>query len=698
MTEISVSGYTIHLAIIFVALSTIIYFINFLKNKNFNYGRNFYYFSLFSITLSFFLLGYHFLTRDFRLSYVTSYSSSDLSILYTISAIWAGQEGSFLLWAFLSLLLGIFLIKYLKEDENLGMLIYNLQILGLLYLLLRQSPFVLLKNVPTDGKGLNPLLLNPWMAIHPPFMFLGYASFGIPFTFAILLALKKSFNEYYSKAYKWIIFSWVSMGAGIILGGFWAYETLGWGGYWGWDPVENASLIPWLLMTALIHGMILQKKYNTFYKSNFLLATFSFIFVLYGTFLTRSGVLQDFSVHSFVDLGITGALLIFLLFFLILSLGIFFFTLKHFPKSEPIDSFTSKKSIIIYGILLLIFSAFFVTLGTSSPIITKIFTEPSKVSNNFYINSHIPIAILLLLFLGIYPLIKNFKSNILILSIISGFLFSFISFLFGVKNPFHLIIVFLSFFSIILQYINYKFKNVFFLHLGAILFILGSLYSTGYDKQEKFKLIKGEVQKYKQYDLKFTDFIFPQNEKSYGEIEIKKGNRKYISKPKLWFNEKTNQIVANPDIHKRFFNDIYLSIEQYNPEKNEDISFQKNETKNIYGYNFIFKGFQISGMHSQGGSFEVNALFDLEKDGEKREIPLTFSLGQRQREVKLDDNIYISIEKIDATAGAVLVNLRKIDEKPFIIVSFMQIPLINLVWLSSILILFFGTVLLFRKP
>ncbi len=697
MSNITISGYTIHLAIVFTAISTIIYFINFLKNKNFIFARNFYYFSLFSISLSFLFLGYHFLTRDFRLSYVASYSSSDLSTLYTISAIWAGQEGSFLLWAFLSLLLGIFLIKYLKEEENLGMLIYNLQILGLLYLLLRQSPFVLLENVPIDGKGLNPLLLNPWMAIHPPFMFLGYAAFGIPFTFALLLALKKSFKDFYSKTYKWVIFSWVSMGAGIILGGFWAYETLGWGGYWGWDPVENASLIPWLLMTALIHGMVLQRKYNTFYKSNFLLATFSFIFVLYGTFLTRSGVLQDFSVHSFVDLGITGVLLIFLLFFLILSLVIFFLALKNFPKSEPIDSFASKKSMIIYGILLLIFSAFFVTLGTSSPIITKIFTEPSKVSNNFYINTHLPIAILLLLFLGLYPLIKNFKYNNLILAIFSGIILTIISFIFGVKNPLHLIIVFLSFFSILIQYLNHKLKNVFFLHSGAILFILGSLYSTGYDKQEKFKLIKSEIQKYNQYELKFADFVFPQEGKSYGEIEIRNNNKIYISKPKLWFNEKTNQIVANPDIKKRFFDDIYLSIEQYNPEKIEDISFKKNESKNVYGYNILFKGFQISGMHSTGGSFEVNALFDIEKDEEKKELILTFSLGQNKREENLDNNIYLSIERIDATTGTVLLNLRKIDEKPYIIISFMQIPLINLVWLSSILILLFGTVLLFKK-
>lgn len=702
MNNISISGYTIPLAIFSISISIIFYFLNYIKKKNYDIARLSYYFSFFLITLSFIFLAYHFFTRDFRLSYVTAYSSSDLSFLYTISAIWAGQEGSFLLWVFLSLFLGLFLIKNLNEYENLGMFIYNLQIFALLFLLLKQSPFTLLQNIPLDGNGLNPLLLNPWMAIHPPFMFLGYSAFAIPFTFALLLAIKKSFKDFYERTYKWVIFSWVTMAIGIILGGFWAYETLGWGGFWGWDPVENASLIPWLIMTALIHSLILQKKYKTFFKINFLLSIFSFIFVLYGTFLTRSGVLQDFSVHSFIELGITGILLFILFFFLLLSLIIFFFTIKNFPKSEPIDSFFSKKSFIIYGIIVLLFLAFFVTLGTSSPIITKIYSQPSKVSNNFYINTSIPLVILLLLFFGIYPLFKNFRKYYLIISLIAGILFSTIFIIWGIKNALHILIIFLSIFSIFMQYFNYKFKNVFFLHSGIILFIFGSLFSTGYDEQKKLKLFQGEIVEYKNYSFIFKDFIFPENGKSYLELELQKKGKKFIAKPKLWFNEKTQQIVSNPDIKIYLFSDLYISAEQFNPKKDEIISFKKNEEKEVGKIKLLFKGFQINGEHSMGGGFEVISVFEMKKDGEIKEILPKFTLaqnGMQKNELLLDDenNIKISIDKLDASSGTVFLKIINEQNKPYVIISVMFVPLISLVWLSSILVILFGTIVFFKR-
>lgn len=701
MNNISISGYTIPLAIFSISISIIFYFLNYIKKKNYNIARLSYYFSFFLILLSFIFLAYHFLTRDFRLSYVTAYSSFDLSFLYTLSAIWAGQEGSFLLWAFLSLLLGLFLIKNLSEEENLGMFIYNLQIFALLFLLLKQSPFTLLQNVPLDGNGLNPLLLNPWMAVHPPFMFLGYAAFGIPFTFALLLAIKKNFKDFFKMAYKWTIFSWVAMGTGIILGGFWAYETLGWGGFWGWDPVENASLVPWLLMTGLIHGIILQNKYSTFYKSNFLLSLFSFVFVLYGTFLTRSGVLQDFSVHSFVDLGITGILLFVLLFFLFIGLLIFFLNIKNFPKSAPIESFLSKKAFIVYGIILIIFSAFFVALGTSSPIITKIFGQPSKVSNNFYINTHIPLVFILLIFLGTYPLMKNFKKNNFIFSLMGGIILSIISFLFGVKNIIHILIIFLAYFSILEQYFHFKFKNVFFLHSGIILFIIGALFSTGYDEQNKFKLFQGEIVNYKNYGFAFKNFIFPENGKSYTELEIQKKESKFIAKPKLWFNEKTQQIIANPDIKNSIFSDLYISTEQYNPQTYEILSFHKNEEKEIYGYKLLFKGFQMSSEHSKGGIFEVISVFELKKGEQIKEIFPKFSLRKSEKENELfldeENKIKISIDKLDATSGTVFLKIANEQSKPYIILSVMFIPLINLVWLSSILIILFGTIVFIKK-
>ena len=160
--------------------------------------------------------------------------------------------------------------------------------------------------MPSDGQGLNPLLQNPWMTIHPPIMFLGYAATAVPFAFAMAALWERRYDEWTKASMPWALVTVVTLGCAILLGGYWAYVTLGWGGYWGWDPVENSSLVPWLASAALVHGMLLQRARGRFRKLNFSLAILAYVLVVYATFLTRSGVLADFSVHSFVDLGITG--------------------------------------------------------------------------------------------------------------------------------------------------------------------------------------------------------------------------------------------------------------------------------------------------------------------------------------------------------------------------------------------------------
>ncbi len=699
----ALSGYTIHLSIFFILLSTIFYFLNLVKKKQSNLGRDFYYFSTLLILISFLLLSYHFLSRDFKLAYVNAYSSRDLSLLYTISALWAGQEGKGLLWALLSLILGLFLMKNLKENENLGMFLYNLQIISLLILLFFQSPFKLLPQTPMDGNGLNPLLINPWMAIHPPFMFLGYAAYGIPFVWALILALNGSSKDFYIRSYKWVIFSWVTMGIGIILGGFWAYETLGWGGFWGWDPVENASLIPWLLMTALIHGLVLQRKYKIFYKSNFILSVLSFFFILYGTFLTRSGILQDFSVHSFVDLGIKGLLIFIMLFFLLLGVFVFIFKFKTFPKGEKIEFFFTKSSLLFYSVLILIISSFFVFLGTSSPILTGIFGKPAKVGNDFYINTNLPVALIILLLLSFYTFFKELKKKTIFLAFIIAFHFAAISFLLSVKNPIHILLIFFAIFSIILQYHNYKFKKVFFIHSGVVIFLLGSLYSTGYDKNYKLKLNQGEPIKIENLTFKFLDFKFPPKGKSYAEIEITKGKKSFIAKPKLWQNQKMNQLVANPDIKVKPFYDLYLALEQYNPQPSEEIvEFEKGEKKEIEGFEIKFNGFQFKGEHQREMGFEVACLFEVKKGERVWNFSPIFSLSERglnKFEEIIDEGGKIkgTIERIDATTKKVFLKIRKTEIKPYVILSVMKIPFIILDWLSSILIIVTGILLHFKK-
>jgi cytochrome c-type biogenesis protein CcmF len=181
--------------------------------------------------------------------------------------------------------------------------------------------------------GMNPLLMDPWMVVHPPILFLGYASATIPFGYAVAALLKNDYRNWLGLSYRWVLFSMATLGVGIFLGGYWAYKVLGWGGYWGWDPVENSSLIPWLVVVALMHGMIIQKRRGALVRTNIFLSMLYFILVFYSTFLTRSGVLSNFSVHSFGAEGISGYIIYFILFYVIVSAYLFITRLRKIPAT-----------------------------------------------------------------------------------------------------------------------------------------------------------------------------------------------------------------------------------------------------------------------------------------------------------------------------------------------------------------------------
>ncbi|HRT67167.1 MAG TPA: cytochrome c biogenesis protein CcsA, partial [Bacteroidota bacterium] len=279
------------------------------------------------------------LNHNYALTYIWEYSNNQLNTFLLISSFFSGQEGSILLWGTLISIFGLivrgYARKYGYEEYVLGFI--SLVIVFITLLLVFKSPFEYIwetfanQNIPTgfrpqNGRGLNPILQNYWNMIHPPILFLGYASLTIPFVFALAALVKKDYQNWINIATPWALFSAAVLGLGIILGGFWSYETLGWGGFWGWDPVENSSLMPWLLVVALTHSTIIQRKTQGLVKTNFLLAIAAFVFVMLATFLTRSGILGETSVHSFAEPGraVYLILLIGLILFAILGLVLFF--------------------------------------------------------------------------------------------------------------------------------------------------------------------------------------------------------------------------------------------------------------------------------------------------------------------------------------------------------------------------------------
>jgi cytochrome c-type biogenesis protein CcmF len=326
--------------------------------------------------------------------YAWSHSSNLLPWYYQISCFWEGQEGSFLLWIFWNVLIGFVLIKTNRDwrpsvmgvlsitqlflmSMILGVVVFNLKI--------GSSPFTLLREVidapifktnpdfvPEDGTGLNPLLQNYWMVIHPPTLFLGFATTVVPFAFVIAGLWRKKFTEWIRPALPWAQFSALVLGVGILMGAYWAYETLNFGGYWNWDPVENAIYVPWLVMVAAMHTMIAYKKNSSALKVSIILTITTFVLIVYSTFLTRSGVLGESSVHSFTDLGLSGQLLIYLIAFTLGSIVLASVRWKELPSSGKDVSVYSREFWIFLGAATLCLMALQVIVPTSFPVFNRI--------------------------------------------------------------------------------------------------------------------------------------------------------------------------------------------------------------------------------------------------------------------------------------------------------------------------------------
>jgi len=335
----------------------------------------------------------------FEYKYVWRNSSRDLPVSYLLASFWADQEGSFLLWSVWHSVLGVVLIGTAKKWEApvmtvlsfaqfclasmlIGIYIFNYKVGSNPFLLLRlaeenqAAPIFSQPNYLSfikDGNGLNILLQNYWMVIHPPVLFLGFASTIIPFAYAFAALWTRDYTSWIKPALPWTLFATMILGTGIMMGAAWAYESLTFGGYWAWDPVENASLVPWLTLVAGLHTLLAYKHTGHALKSTFFFFTISFILILYSTFLTRSGVLGETSVHSFTDLGMSGQLLVYMAVFVIPAFTLFFLRRKEIPTKNKEESTYSREFWMFVGALVLLIAAIQITFTTSIPVWNKLF-------------------------------------------------------------------------------------------------------------------------------------------------------------------------------------------------------------------------------------------------------------------------------------------------------------------------------------
>lgn len=487
------------------------------------------------LSLSVLLLVYLLVTKDYSNAYVAKNASNDLSIIYSIAALWAGQEGSLLLWSWI-LSMFAFIVTISKTFKPLIVstektVLFILSFFVFLIVVI-ENPFEVLSSAPKNGRGLNPILQNFYMAIHPLTLYVGYIALSIPFGFALGSILSKDKTDsWIILSKRWTYFSWVFLSIGLLLGSRWAYLELGWGGYWAWDPVENVALMPWLALTAFVHSSMAQESRSLLRKWNICLIFIAFFLSIFGTFITRSGLIS--SVHSFAQSSIGPYFIVFILLLVGFSIFIYQKNKRFICSNQEIVSLFSKENFFIFNNIFFLVITLTVLLGTIFPILSEAITgEKILVGPSFYNLVNFPNILLLMSLMSVAPIIPWKEGRVLpILKFI--FIPFIISFLLTLASLFYfynikvLLVFFLSFFivSIILKELIEDFKlqlkkqtNIteifrlklrrycsFLIHFGIILAIIGITLSSTYGTKSDFILSKSEKIDINQYEVQLIN-------------------------------------------------------------------------------------------------------------------------------------------------------------------------------------------------
>jgi len=556
---------------------------------------------------------------DFSLRYVWEHSSTDMPLFYKVSSFWGGLEGSLLFWilvqSFFSMIVA-FRYQY-SNREIIPYVIATLNaILAFLLLLLIgwSNPLDLQGVIPLEGRGLNPLLQHPAMAIHPPSLYLGFIGFSVPFAFAMGgLILGKMDNEWVLTTRRWTLTAWYFLSAGLILGGQWAYEELGWGGFWAWDPVENAALMPWLTGTAFLHSVMIQEKRNMLKIWNVVLIILTFGLTIVGTFLTRSGIIN--SVHAFTQSEIGPAFLIFLAFILVIGFALLFKRIQMLESEHKIESVLCRENAFLAQNVLLVGISFTVLLGTTFPLLAEAVRGTKLSIQAPFFNTIIaPMGYLLLLLMGIGTLIawrkssweglrRNFKNPLILATVGTVFLAWFLAdrnLLWSVHTIFWLTIFVTS--TIVLEIVkavqakSIQTKSNFIIglfyviarnprrygglliHFGVVLMFLGFA-GTFFKVERNMTLEPGVPQQIGEYSLEFKqmeEFTVGNatHRASIVEVYDKEGDFLEVLKPAKSFYPTQPQPLTEVAIRRSFLEDLYLIFSSENGEEQGSITLR----------------------------------------------------------------------------------------------------------------------------
>jgi cytochrome c-type biogenesis protein CcmF len=549
------------------------------------------------VIICFFTLIAAFIVSDFSLITVYQNSHTLKPIFYKISGTWGNHEGSLLLWV---IILTIFSFSFLvsnrqhpKKFRLITLVIQNILIIGfLMFILFNSNPFSVLSPIPKEGLGLNPILQDPALAIHPPLLYLGFVGSSIYFSAAMASLITNYSTKSFAYSIKnWVLISWCFQTLGILVGSIWAYYELGWGGFWFWDPVENASLLPWFTMTALLHTLIVFEKRNLFYYWVIILCLLTFILSVTGTFLVRSGILN--SVHTFASDPSRGIYIL-----LFLSLMIFssiFLLFKKYKKENYDLNPNSKETFILVNNWFMMFYLVTVLLGTVYPIFTDALTDNKiSVGPPFYNTVILPIVVIFLFFMTIGPKakwIKNSFANIrfylsillgaLLINILINFLFNSYSVL---SNLIIISALFLIISSLLDSFKSFK-KNKINLpqiishtSFGFLVLFIGLNHIFSIEKDYNIKL--GEIKRFDNYTIQLKNLElknFSNYKSIIGELEVKniKTDKKNILKPEIRIYKNPETLTYEASIKTSILKDYYLTMSNIDRSEYYNIKFQK---------------------------------------------------------------------------------------------------------------------------
>ena len=715
-----------------------------------------------TIAALYYLIGNH----CFEYSYVWQYSSADMATKFMISCFWAGQEGSYLVWAFWQGLIGLLLLRTAKEWKPWVMPVFATGQFFLISMVLGLnlgsfsiggSPFELLRNMPqnagedlfkqanylqflVDGNGLNPLLENIWMIIHPPSLFLGYAMALVPFSFAIASLWRKEYHSWLRPAIPWTIAGILALGNGIILGGRWAYESLTFGGFWAWDPVENASLVPWLILIAALHSMIIARKRFSTYATTYFFTFLGWFFVMYATYLTRSGVLGETSVHSFGANALSSQMVVFTALFFILPIILLFYKKKEFPKKDSEEIMTREFWMLI-GAIIVLLSAFQVTATTSIPVFNKLFgtgIAPPIDNVNFYNTWQMPFAIVVALGIAISQYlwygqndVKQFLKKILIASGISLVLTVLIALgdhVTGISRIvllFSLLLALVVSIDFVIHYLK-KTTNIggAFTHVGFTLFLLGVVLAFSNSQvishsntaaangeedgnKDNIVLLKGKGQPMGRYMVTYSDATTKGRETFYKVDFVKMkdagtGKIDFSVYPSLNVNTRMGN-VYNPDTKHFIDKDIYtfLSFAQQGIENADAEGYSKSgeAPMNVHDTIRVARSFVIlDDVKTTMANNDVNnasitaklKIFSMDAGQVETEIKYEIVNGELKRTDGTIDPLKLKFRFEGVATDSKAINIGIYEkQQDYIVMKAIIFPFIGLLWFG-IVVMFSG--------